>query len=469
MATRDPNPKQGADPDPTPPKTLANPVVFNGDDRGPLPVTLTRAAAVPTADQALWTAIRNRCDAIGFGRYTAFINRVLCTGKEAGMASCGSGSDSGGDVGGYGSPSLQARMLDLAQRPGLYGSDAFQLLKLATQAFLLYEGGVVIQPPRDPATGQITQSLDDEIPGEEARRGEPITYAQAQADLTAYLEPQIGGFSVAALPYLKRVVEALLGSNPDPRRSPFCDRVLTSRLSCPSMTELIWSYWMEQSHLVQGMNAIVLRFQNRRRGSRDPLANLALDPLRPLSGLLWGHVQDAPNQLSVTRRAHEYLYAYGLDLQGQAVAGLAPVENRSSFIEAFHNLLHRAAEFHEADAITTVRADGFRLLQALKEVHQVLAEGANNQFDDLKRQARAEMLQMQWLISRPEMREFLRGRAMVPYPEAWMSEVDTMNRLQGWAVGSVNHYYYLATTGEQLLLSIRWGDWSNLIEQEAAI
>jgi hypothetical protein len=60
-----------------------------------------------------------------------------------------------------------------------------------------------------------------------------------------------------------------------------------------------------------------------------------------------------------------------------------------------------------------------------------LAEGADNQFGDLPWTSRAEMLTMQWILTRPEMREFLRGRAMVPYREPWMRQVDTTKRLQG--------------------------------------
>ena len=41
--------------------------------------------------------------------------------------------------------------------------------------------------------------------------------------------------------------------------------------------------------LVQTMNAICLRFQNRRGPSeRDPLANLEIDPLRPLNNIYLG-------------------------------------------------------------------------------------------------------------------------------------------------------------------------------------
>ena len=79
------------------------------------------------------------------------------------------------------------------------------------------------------------------------------------------------------------------------------------------------------------------------------------------------------------------------------------------------------------------------------------------------------MLMMQWMLARPEMREFLRGRYMVPYQEAWMGAVDSMKKLQGWSDTSVTHFHELAVTGERILLSIRYGDWVDIenIEDQA--
>jgi hypothetical protein len=134
-------------------------------------------------------------------------------------------------------------------------------------------------------------------------------------------------------------------------------------------------------------------------------------------------------------------------------------DSRSKFIEGFHNLLHRTARFFREDADTTVIADGFPLLNALREVHLLLAEGAHNQFGDLPWAARVQMLTEQWLLARPEMQEFLRGRYMVPYPEEWMGAVDAMKRLQGWTDTSITHFHNLAVFGERVLLSIRYGDW----------
>jgi hypothetical protein len=74
------------------------------------------------------------------------------------------------------------------------------------------------------------------------------------------------------------------------------------------------------------------------------------------------------------------------------------------------------------------------------------------------------MMSMQWLLARPEFREFLGGRVMVPYPEAWMDRVDTMKSLQGWTDTSITAFYWLATYSEQILLSVRYGNWSMITD-----
>ena len=49
-----------------------------------------------------------------------------------------------------------------------------------------------------------------------------------------------------------------------------------------------------------------------------------------------------------------------------------------------------------------------------------------------------------------------------------MRQVDTMKRLKGWTDVGVNHFRDLGVFGEKLLLSIRYGDWINVTEQERA-
>jgi hypothetical protein len=145
-----------------------------------------------------------------------------------------------------------------------------------------------------------------------------------------------------------------------------------------------------------------------------------------------------------------------------------PADNRSKFIEAFHNLLHLCAVFFKEDNDTTVIADGYPLLHALKEVHLLLAQGAQNQFGDLPWTARAEMLLHQWMLARPEIRDFLQSRAMVPYMEAWMPQVDTMKTLQSWSDVTVTHFRDLGVYGEQILLSVRYADWIAVNDEDSA-
>ena len=448
---------------------------------GPLPVSLQQQGELLTDDLQLLAAffggIRNRTAAVAFSRYNEFVNRLLCEGVDDGERSCGSPPESG--VSDYGAPTIRERREDLLGRPSIFGVDAYQLLKVATEAFLVFETGIAIKPPRDGRTGQygyrdafnnfVPAVPTDEVPGEAGhlRSPTPVTFQQVASRLDQYLSRG----SSTGTTYLRRIVDALLGLDPGRREEklPYCDGILRHRLSCPSLIELIWSYWHEEGMLVQALNVIALRFQNRRGAmDRDPLAHLEIDPLRPLNNLMWGYVQDEMHRLTVPRRAYEYDHHYGLTIFGKAVPSIRPADSRSKFLEAFHNLLYRTAAFYHEDADTTVVADAFPLLNALREVHLLLAEGAHNQFGDLPWTARGEMLVQQWLLSRPEMREFLRGRAMVPYAEPWMGQVDTLKRLQGWSEVSVTNFHELAVFGEQILLSIRYHDWNAVNNQEEA-
>lgn len=399
-------------------------------------VSLRRANIDRTKDQALWVAIHNRAEAISFNRYSDFIDRVLCN-DDQGLNT--------GPLAGKNDARLIRQNKELYNP--LHGVGAYELLKTATQAFLLLECGVFIEE----------SSYD---PDEEATRlGRSIPIEEIQRMLGAYLGDH-------RLPYIQTVIDnAFEGFAP--RASIFCPGFLAARADCPPLLELIWSYWHEEAMLVQSMNAISLRFQNRRSSAdRDPLAYLEIAPLFPVNNLLWGYIQDEQQRLSVPRRAYEYDHQYGLMLAGKAIPDFRPAETRSKFLEAFHHLLYLCTVFYKQADDTTVIADGFPVLNALKEVHLLLAEAASNQFGNLTWTARAEMLMEQWILSRPEMRQFLQSRHMVPYREAWMGQVDTMKRLQGWTDVTVTHFNELAIFGEQILLSARYGNW-NLVTNAA--
>jgi hypothetical protein len=422
-------------------------------------VTLQRTFVGPTRDRALWPAIRNRTAAIGFDRYKAFIDSVFCEDNGGGKKAF---SDAEQAIIATVHRGLHRGAEQPEGRLSIYGPYAYSVLKLATQVFLTLESGVVIRDINRPGTPVIFDIVDERIRVNEF----DLSLNKLKREVKEYLFDTHGN-----LPYLDRILGNLITIDP-PRVQevlPYCLGVLQHRLKSPSLIELIWSYWHEEGMLVQTMNAIARRYQNRRGSLHDPLGELEFDPLRPLNNVIWGFIQDEHNRLTVSRRAIEYAHQYGCSIAGKAVPDFNPADTRSKFIEAFHNLLSAAARFFRDDSDTTVIADAFPLLNALKDVHLILADGAGNQFSDLTWTARAEMMTIQWMLARPEMREFLRGRYMVPYQEEWMGAVDSMKKLQGWTDTSITHFYELAMTGERILLSIRYGDWSNIqdIEDQA--
>lgn len=411
-----------------------------------IPVSLQRPAVPFTPDIALWMLIRRNAKALSFEAYNREVEGLLCSNSGA-------------------SSSTKEQQSKLSTRRFLpfTDTDAYRFLKCATEAFVLANVGVALDS---------SQSNNFFLEPELNEAMQRLGLSQIPVDKLGQYFPMVktNGTEVRTLPYLALVYQKLRDvgikrSLPDKGETNLpeeCYGILEERLTKPVLIELIWSYWHEEGMLVQTMNAITRRFQNIRGPSeRDPLAHLEIDPLRPLSNLLWGYVQDEQHRLSVVRRAYEYDHQYGISLTGKAVGSLRPADSRSKFLEGFHNLLHLCTIFYQQDDDTTVIADGFPLLNALREVHLELSRGAHNQFGDLPSTARQEMLMQQWLLARPEFREFLPTRVMVTYPESWMGPVDAMKQLQGWIDTSVIHFFYLAHYGEQILLSIRYGAWND--------
>jgi hypothetical protein len=456
--------------------------------RTPVPVTMQRAAVTPTATQALWTMIRQSTNALSFQDYQAFMEQVLCrrTTDRDQFQLPDELSLTPGRIG-----------RQLPWRLPFPGVEPYRQLKAATEVFVMLNCGVPFDrfmkgdPPLLSPTQQWSAhpvDTDAELRDESNRYNRQVSaedIRQAWHELRTEGEQKQGGVPhpVKTILYLALVRANLPDVHVEPqtldlspqavqeldRGAVTCMGILHQKLANPCFVELIWSYWQEEAGLVQTMNAITWRFQNRRgAGERDPLASLEIDPLRPLNNFLWGYIQDEEHRLSVVRRAYEYAHHYGLTLLGKAVPEIRGADNRSRFIESLHNLLHLCSIFYKEDDDTTVIADGFPLLNALKEVHLLLTQGAANQYGDLPWTARLEMLMQQWLLARPEFREFLPRRTMVDYPEEWMSSVETMKTIQGWHSASVLHFRDLAVFGEQIVLSIRFQAWPSVIDAQDA-
>jgi hypothetical protein len=335
--------------------------LLNRDDDESIPVRLipSEGGFVPTNqtddDQQLWDLIELR--SINFTTYVNLMNDVL---------RCNPGTLNTKAFYGAGGEEKKNHI----NRLPFTSTQAYSLLKFATEKFV-----------------KATVDLNEQ------------DFFQTPADFNS--------------PYLDLIYEKIADFRTD-LNNTCTERGLINLKEFPVLIELIWSYWHEEGMLAQTMHTIAKRFQNIRNGANDPLSNLEIDPLRPLNNILWGYIQDAQHRLTVARRTYEYDHHYGVQLIGKAISNFTPADSRSKFIEAFHNLLYRSAVYYkEADDLTR-RADGFPVLNALKEVHLLLSEGAHNQFGDLPTTARIEMMMEQWILSQPEVREFLGGRLMVP-------------------------------------------------------
>jgi hypothetical protein len=453
MATQGPPKLPGDDPGPTPgptPGTTPEPQPTPGPTPAPqpgLPVVGVimqppdTRAPIDRGPMPLWIVLRNR--RVDFDTYARFVNNAFANNRVEPDASRpdmlahpSSSSPSAGTIG-----SRRNRWFGR-------GLHAYDLLKTATESFLLLQAA---------GFGDLNALAPPMTPTE-------------LAELRHALETYLGGaIGTHRLPYIQQVIEANIGFHVPSSNLPFADGVFSPRADCPYFLELIWSYWHEEGMLVQSLNALSLRFQNRRLAEgRDPLAHLELSPLRPLGAIFWGYVQDEQHRLSLARRNYEYEHEYGISLRGKAVPPTARVsDRRSKFIEAFHDLLYRCAVFYQQSANLQFNPDPFPLLNGLKEVHLVLSQGAGNQFGDLPWTARVEMLMQQWILARPEIGEFLGRRPMVVYPEAWMGNVETLKTMMRWSDTSITHFHHLARFGERVLASIRWHAWGN--ENDAVV
>jgi hypothetical protein len=380
-------------------------------------------------DQALWAAITRSAERTSFQNYHLFVGALLCPDEltesewEA-LEERGLGVEGGPKLTGSRTAEATWRRLRSGTFLPYPGVEAYRALKGATEAFLIANCGVALEPT------------------EFGRLG---------------IEP---GSSTRADHRAGRDVAVPTTDAADADRSVFAPLIPREKLGRPCFLELIWSYWHEEGMLVRTLDAISRRFQNRRGSDPDPLREIEIDPLRPLGDLLWGYIQDEPHRLTVARRAYEYDHHYGLALTGRAVPAARDDDGRSRLLAALHAHLASTARFCEQDDAGAV-GDASPVLGSLLEVHLILSEGAHNQFGDLPSTSRQEMLMQQWLLARPELARFLLGPGMVAYPEPWMGQVDAVKRVQAWGDTPVRQFRDLAVAGEQILLSIRFGTWAD--------
>ena len=206
----------------------------------------------------------------------------------------------------------------------LRSGGAYELLKTATEIFLLLECGGC-HPAHDVIRISILtrNGASSRVPGK-----------QITDRLRVYL-----GSGTAAV-HRPCPANRLSRATCSPT-SLFC-AVLTARVECTCLIELIWSYWHEEGMLAQTLNAISRRFQNMRSpGDRDPAGasrdRSAAAAQQPALGLYPGRAEPADGQAARLRIRSSLRPDDLRQGSAAAAAGGQPLEVPGGF----HHLLHR--------------------------------------------------------------------------------------------------------------------------------
>ena len=262
---------------------------------GNLGVALSRTATEPTTDTAFCPALLNSTEGLSFNTYQRYMDNAVLRRddrrrhpqlregphqrqkRDASTTSCAA-------------PAALHRLRRLSRHQG--GDRSLRDGELRRARRTAFDNAV----PRQRARRAYLQRRDLPVPGSADRVHQPVPGAV----------PRRQGAADKTLPYLAVIRPSCPTSRSSsprsgPRRSSCreCTGILQDKLTNPCLLELIWSYWHEEGMLVQTMNAITRRFQNVRAPvGDDPLANMEIDPLRPLNNLLWGYVQDEQHRLT---------------------------------------------------------------------------------------------------------------------------------------------------------------------------
>ena len=225
--------------------------------------TMTRTATSFTEDTAFWTGIRNSTEALSFNNYLSFMDWIFCGGKLP-------------------PPGFETDRYDVKQSKyyndlknkrflPFTDSDAYRVVKAATEAFVMVNCGIHQQfSPFDPNTNRPNR--DDAYLD---RRDLPIPDEELSTAFDKYLVPVNGDKTLPYLAVIRRKlpdipIKTTLFEDAVPRTRgdenkilDNCFGLLQDKLTNPCLLELIWSYWHEEGMLVQTMNAITRRFPER--------------------------------------------------------------------------------------------------------------------------------------------------------------------------------------------------------------
>jgi hypothetical protein len=203
-----------------------------------VPVTMRRTASLPTTDLPLWVVIRNSNEAISFTEYSRFMDIVLC----------GIDPDSRRPLRDQGASKRRQSGFDsLSRRRALpyNDADAYRLLKVATEAFLMVNCGVGGAALRDFIFDQVDIADVVRRVSVDGRTFDTAAFTQLWL---RYLE-NVNGIPDGTLPYLAIVRDKLRDQgrlknsifavqDPSIDLPEECFGILRSKLTNPCLLEL---------------------------------------------------------------------------------------------------------------------------------------------------------------------------------------------------------------------------------------
>jgi hypothetical protein len=237
------------------------------------------------------------------------------------------------------------------------------------------------------------------------------------------------------------------------------------------LVEPIWSFWLDAAHLARVTTLLAARQIDGPMPGSSSIPKLNLPPA--LVAFLTAWFNDHQSGARAAARAANYLTHYGLRIPASSTSDASLRVKPSRFLRAFHLALVEALRL-------VPTADASHLLFRLRRLHVHLAERASRIVESVPTPdifarlgeslslGRADLLAAEWLLAQPEFTPALRGPVLVPYPQPWMPTLDRLRQLTGAFDSLALFYDDLAATSEALLLSIRFGDWTQSTPPAAA-
>lgn len=422
---------------------------------GSTKVTLKSETTPYTKDQIIWVAIRKGAKNASYVGFEDFVRNKLCAAPNANI------------------PIINATLSPIREGANSYAwQHTYPFIKAAATLYL--------------EQSKLEDAFDQPFVSEEMRRlGDPnITTGQLMLDLKDHLQ-QIVGSDGLTLPYLngviERVVSNLVNITASSRTNCPTWSFIKHRLESPPMYDLIWNYWMSLAGLTETMNAVVDCYRRKSNERTALLSDVRFDLLRPIGNLLSGYARDTEIPITHEEYLVELQAQYGLVLPEHAGLDIQPTQTDTSFLGALHNVIGGSGKLLRDRLNKTLSIDTHSLGRTLGNMNVRLAMGAHNQLWEVTRRIRRDMLVQQWILSRPEVTEFLRVPAMVDMKEGWMSALaayrDRKNQ-QSWSTARsgnygnvsgnssqsalvVQQFHRLACKSEIMVLGARWGGWSD--------